>query len=355
MDSLTHLALGACVGEMLLGRAVGKKALLIGALAQSLPDIDGVAGLWLPMSANLLAHRGITHSLLVAPLAASVLAWLVRRWHWARAVSPAHWFLFFVFQLCLHDLLDTANAYGTGLLEPFSHERFSVYLLYVADPFFTLPLVITALFLWLLFRRPRVRQISAVVALVWAVSYVGYAAVNKSQVDNPVRTSLAAANISYVRYSTIPTPLNTWLWYVVATTDQGYYLGYRSVFEDPAQPIEFTYFPRSEYLLKESLSSVPKASLPRALRVDVADVHRLRQFSRGDYVVEKQGDTLAIDVIRFGQVLGWDNPRAPFVFRYELGEGIDNRLVVQRGRFAGWDQAALRRYILRIRAVEPFD
>ncbi len=352
MDSLTHLALGACVGEVLLGPSLGKRALLAGALAQSLPDIDGVAGLWLPMSANLLAHRGITHSLLVAPLAAGVLAWLVRRWRWARAVSPGYWFLFFLFQLCLHDLLDTANAYGTGLLEPFSHQRFSVYLLYVADPFFTLPLVIATLFLWLFFRRPRARRIGAAVALVWATGYVSYAAVNKSRVDGPVRASLAAADVPYVRYTIIPTPLNTWLWYVVAATNRGYYLGYRSVFEDNEQPVEFTYFPRSEYLLKEALPKAPKATLPRFLRVDVADVRRLRQFARGDYVVEKYGDTLTIDVVRFGQVLGWDNPRAPFVFRYELGEGIDNRLVVQRGRFAGWDQIALRRYIRRIRAVD---
>lgn len=352
MDSLTHIALGACTGEILLGRSLGKKALVLGAVAQSLPDIDALAGLWLPMSANLLAHRGITHSLLVAPPAAAALAWMVRRWSWARSVPLWFWFMFFVFQLGLHDLLDTANAYGTGLLEPFSHQRFSVYLLYVADPFFTLPLVIATLCLWLCSRRPRIRQISAAVTLVWAVGYVGYAAVNKSSVDGPTRASLAAASVPYVRYLTIPTPLNTWLWYVVATTHQGYYLGYRSVFENPDHLTEFTYFPSSEHLLKEALPTASKAELSPTLRADVADVRRLRQFARGDYVVEKRGDTLAIGVLRFGQVLGWENPQAPFVFRYELGEGIDNRLVVQRGRFAGWDRMALRRYIRRIRAVE---
>jgi len=40
MDSLTHLALGACVGEAFFDKKIGKKALLWGALANSLPDID---------------------------------------------------------------------------------------------------------------------------------------------------------------------------------------------------------------------------------------------------------------------------------------------------------------------------
>lgn len=353
MDSLTHLALGACVGEVLMGRALGKKALLIGAVAQSLPDIDGLVGLWLPMSANLLAHRGITHSLVVAPLAAGVLAVLVRRWRWARSVPLGHWIFFIAFQLGLHDLLDSTNAYGTGLLEPFSQQRFSAYLLYVADPFFSLPLFVAALLLGFLLRqRPR-RKIGALVALIWVGGYLGYAALNKSRVEQPLRASLKAAGVPYTRITTIPTPLNTWLWYVVAATEHGYYLGYRSVFEKPDQRTQFTYFPRSDSLLKDGLQPASGTDVSRPLRVDTADVLRLKQFARGDYVVEKRGDTLAIGVLRFGQVVGWENPHAPFVFRYELGEGIDNRLVVQRGRFLGWDRASFRRFVRRIRAVGP--
>lgn len=353
MDSLTHLALGACVGEVMLGRTLGKKALLVGAVAQSLPDIDGIAGLWLPMSANLLAHRGITHSLVVAPLAAGVLAVLLRRWCWARTVPLRYWIFFLTVQLCLHNLLDTTNAYGTGLLEPFSTQRFSAYLLYVADPFFTIPLLVTAVLLGIVFQQVHLRKIGAMVALIWAGGYLGYAALNKARLEEPIRRSLVKRGVPYSRISTIPTPLNTWLWYVIATTDRGYYIGYRSVFEKPGQLTEFTYFPNSESLLKEVLPDGSRIDSSRLLRVDAAGVRRLRQFARGEYVVEKRSDTVAINVLRFGQVLGWENPHAPFVFRYELGEGSDNRLVVQRGRFLGWNRASFRRYVRRIWAVEP--
>ena len=40
MDSLTHLVLGASIGEVTLGKKIGNKAAIIGALANTLPDFD---------------------------------------------------------------------------------------------------------------------------------------------------------------------------------------------------------------------------------------------------------------------------------------------------------------------------
>ena len=40
MVSITHIALGACMGEAFSGKQLGKKATLWGAIAQSIPDID---------------------------------------------------------------------------------------------------------------------------------------------------------------------------------------------------------------------------------------------------------------------------------------------------------------------------
>jgi len=40
LDTLTHIALGAIIGEAIGGKKLGKKALLVGAAVQCLPDID---------------------------------------------------------------------------------------------------------------------------------------------------------------------------------------------------------------------------------------------------------------------------------------------------------------------------
>ena len=339
MDSLTHITLGACIGEVMLGKRIGKRALLLGAVAQNLPDIDAVANLWLSPSASLLAHRGLTHSLPVGAVVAVGLAYLLRQWPSARAVPVWFGFVFFAVQIGVHDVLDTTNAYGTGLLEPFSHARFSWHLLYVLDPFFTLPLLLVALLL-LLLRRDRPGRVRwAMAGLVWAGSYVGSAVVNKAVVDGFVQTSLSVAAVPANRFITTPTPFNTLLWSVMADTKQGYYVGYRSVFDSPDQRTEFTFFPRQDSLLGTD-------------RTD-AEVARLLRFADGGYTVERTNNQLAINVLRFGQIGGWRYPNAPFTFHYQFGREADERLVTQRGRFTGWDRAGIRAFYRRMLGDVP--
>src|SRR5690606_26229469 len=132
MDSLTHIVLGACIGEAAYAKKLGKKALLLGAFAQSFPDVDILASFLLSPTENLLFHRSVTHSFAFVAFIAPVLAWIVSRifpsgrLFWPKLTG------FFFLQMVLHVLLDTCNAYGTQLLWPFSPERFSFDLLFVA-------------------------------------------------------------------------------------------------------------------------------------------------------------------------------------------------------------------------------
>ncbi len=332
MDSLTHLVFGACIGEGLLARPLGKRALLWGGIAQSLPDVDVLAALWLPPAENLLVHRGITHSLLAAGVAAVGLAGVAARWR--PAVPFRAWALFFALQFAVHDLLDTCNAYGTGLLEPFSEKRFSFHLLYVADPLFTLPLLGAVLgLLWFKTGHP-LRRKAAALGLLWPAVYLGGAAFAKARTNQALVHSLAARNIPPGAHFSTPTPFNSLLWYAVAGTEGGYLVGYRSVFEPAGHLTAFTFFPRADSLL------------PPAGQHD--DVARLVRFADGFYTVERQNDTTRFNVLRFGQVLGWQHPGAPFAFGYLLGEHYDNTLAVQRGRFRGWNATTVRRLWARI-------
>jgi len=40
MDSISQIALGAGVGELVLGKKIGNKAILFGAIAGTIPDLD---------------------------------------------------------------------------------------------------------------------------------------------------------------------------------------------------------------------------------------------------------------------------------------------------------------------------
>jgi len=187
MDSLTHIVLGACIGEVLLDKNAGRKAMLWGALAQSVPDIDFIAGMWMPVSTELLAHRGITHSFLFAIFIAFFLALIAARWHKAEPISMRRWYWFFLIEILCHLFLDAMNNYGIGWFEPFSDKRIAFNVLYVADPLFSIFPFIA--FVSLLFLRTdhRHRLRWARAGIIASSLYWVFAVYNKYKIDYAVR------------------------------------------------------------------------------------------------------------------------------------------------------------------------
>ena len=334
MDSLTHIAIGACLGEVFAGKKLGKKALLWGALAQSIPDIDFIATAWSSTSENLLAHRGFTHSFLFAILITPLLAFAADRWHRPHNITFKKWLFFFGTQILIHLLIDGMNVYGAGWFEPFSHERISYNWIYVADPFFSIWPGVSLLVLLLSSYKFKSRLFWARSALITCGVYLLYCGLNKAKIDTEVREIMASQQIPYTRYFTTPTPLNNWLWNVVAASDSGFYIGYRSVF-DKKDSIRFHYVAQQKSLLQ------PVA--------DHEDLQQLIRFSKGYYTVENRNDTLLFNDIRFGEQIGWRKSGSPFVFYYYLQHPEENKMIVQRGRFAGWDRSAFASLLHRIK------
>lgn len=81
MDSLTQYVLGAAMGEAVAGRRLGNKAMLWGALAGTIPDLDVISNLWMADIEALAFHRGITHSILFSVTMPLLLAAL-SRWYY---------------------------------------------------------------------------------------------------------------------------------------------------------------------------------------------------------------------------------------------------------------------------------
>jgi len=335
LDSLTHIAVGACIGEVFLHRKLGKKALLWGVLAQSIPDIDFIAALWLNTSENLLAHRGFTHSILFACLISIAMSLAADHWHRPHNIAFRKYVSFFTVQVFVHIILDSLNNYGIGWFEPFSHQRISFDTIFVADPFFSFTPGIAAAFLFILknHQHPQ-RRLWMRIGLIIPSLYLCYTIYNKITIENDVKAAIENQHISSKNFFTTPTPFNNWLWFVVVKNDSGYFTGYRSVF-DSKPMVDLTYFPRNESLLDSFLED--------------PDTHNLLQFARDYYTVEKWNDTLVFNDLRFGQIAGWENPKARFAFHYFINYPKDNTLVVQRGRFMGWDKQTLNSMMKRIK------
>lgn len=333
MDSITHIALGACVGEIVLGKQLGKRAMLLGAVAQSVPDVDFLAAFWYNAANNLLAHRGFTHSILFAVLIAPILALIAEKWHRPHNINFRRWLVFFMSGIFIHIFTDAFNVYGVGWLEPFSHYRVAFNTLFVAEPFFSIVPGIALVVLLILRKKDKRRKRWARLGLAVPLFYLIFSIFNKFFIDNSVRTIAKKQQVNYTSAFTTPTPLNNFLWYVVLQNDSGYHIGYRSLF-DKKDSIDFTFFPNNKNLL-----------MPVA---DHEDLQRLIRFSQGYYTVEQWQDTLVFNDLRFGQQIGWKEPGARFAFHYYLSHPNDNDLVVQRGRFARWNYDALRSLLKRI-------
>lgn len=336
MDSLTHIAVGACIGELVAGKRLGKRAMVIGALAQSIPDIDCVTSSWMTVAADLLAHRGFTHSILFMLLISPLLALCSQRIFKKYDLGLGSWTLIWGIQIFMHLFLDIFNVYGTGLFEPFSHFRVSLNTFFVLDPMFSIwPVIAFAILAIMKIGNPYRRKV-IVTAMSLSSAYMGYSVCNKLYIDSKIEHSFSSQHIAANRYFTTPTALNNLLWYVVAQSDSGFYVGYRSVL-DKEEYIQFRFVPQQGELLTAI--------------TDTVELERLRRFSQGYYVARRYNDTLIFNDLRFGEITAGLLPDPRFSFYYYLQPNVSNDVIIQRGRFCGWDNDVVKMFIRRIKGI----
>lgn len=315
MDSLTHTVLGACTGELIAGKKLGKKAMLIGAIMNNLPDADMIANFWNSPASALLTHRGITHSILFAVCATPLLINLFRKWWPSADLSYKRWLLLVGHGLFLHILMDAFTTYGTGWFEPFSHTRVSFNTLFILDPFFMLPLLIGAIVLLILRRdrlkaRTRVAWSASGLSLIYLLITIGI----KINVNNHVAKELQRQKIEPVAYMESPAPLNNLLWYVLVKKHEDYVAGYYSILDSDPK-IRFHEIGQEASLLS------PYTDLP--------DVKDLLRFSKDYYVMRPSGKGPRFCDMRFGQI-GVDSlEKRAFVFCFDL-DTTGSRVIIRQ-------------------------
>jgi len=287
MDSLTHIVFGAAVGELLLGKKTGKKAMLWGALAASLPDIDVFFTPFFHPIDGLLIHRGITHSFLFIIMVTPLLGWLFSRIYpipEEKKGGRASWTFMFFVTILSHPVLDSCTMYGTGIAEPFSHYRAQFTSLFIIEPLYTLPLLIGFIAL-LVLKINSGRRIFWAKFGLWSSSLFLLLALGNKLVINKVFTdSLRKQQLPYSDYITGPTPFNTILWNVFAKDTDGYWVGFYSHL-DHTKNVQFAFVPRNDSLAGDLLHNVM--------------VQKLIRFSNGYYCFTNYDNELRFNDLRF--------------------------------------------------------
>jgi inner membrane protein len=294
MDSLTQIALGSAVGVAVMGRRTAVwKAALWGAIGGTLPDLDafidhGDAIL------NMTRHRAESHALFVVTLAAPVLAWIVSRIHGEAALFK-RWWLAMWLVLITHPLLDTMTVYGTQLLQPFSDYPFGVGSIFIIDLAYTLPLIVGVVAALRLKSARGLKWNAA--GLVLSTLYLAWSVGAQQHATQVARASLQADGIAADGLLVTPTPFNTVLWRLVATTPTQYREGFYSLLDD-SEHIEWTVHERGANLIAQHKNEPYLA--------------RMAAFTHGLYSASAADGHLFVTDLRMGQ-------EPDYTFRFDLG------------------------------------
>ena len=258
MDSLTQIVLGAACGEAVLGKKIGNKALLFGAIGGTIPDLDVFIGrLFYANEIQIMAfHRGFMHSFLFAILGCFVFGWITFNLYNSRkrigTTTQNDWVQLFFWSIFTHPILDSFTPYGTQLFTPFSDYRVAFNTIAVADPAYTIPFLLCMIIL-MFFNRKRSRRTWWLKAgIVVSSVYMGFTVMNKIYMDSVFKKSFEKEGIAFYRCSTQPTILNNMLWYGVAESDDQYYVSYYSLFDSENYTSQILPIPKTHHILDMS-------------------------------------------------------------------------------------------------------
>lgn len=298
MDSLTQIVLGAAVGEAVLGKKIGNKAMLYGAIAGTIPDLDVISSFFTDTVTALEIHRGFTHSILFSVIFAPIFALVVLKFE--KYKNFKDWTLLFFWAFITHPILDAQTTWGTQLFWPLDI-RLAFKNVFVVDPLYTLPFIVFVLLAMLQKRTSKKRKTYNNLGLIISSSYLAITLILKGLSYKKFTKELNNQNISYSKIATKPAPLNTVLWSANVETKNSFLIGHSSFFDK--NPIQFSYYPKNHHLLG-NLKNNEK-------------VKRMISISKGWYTINKQNSDLYFNDLRFGTLSMRQNAEN-FVFKYKI-------------------------------------
>jgi inner membrane protein len=218
MDTLTHALSGA-----LLARATAPRDASPGALSRRIaagffscaaPDLDFVYGFAGPVE-YILNHRGPTHSIVLLPLWAFALAWLLSK----MLRDPGGWRPLYgisAIGIGAHIVGDVITSYGTMVVAPFSRWRAAIGTTFIIDLWFS-GIILAGLLASAVRFGSRIPSVVAAAALV---GYVGFQYVQKRHAMEVGEQYARSHGMSGARIDAQPRPVSPFNWTVFVSDDQ---------------------------------------------------------------------------------------------------------------------------------------
>jgi inner membrane protein len=315
VDWITHAALGALIGELMMARRLGKRALAWGALFGILPELEWIFSPFLDTARQVSWYRGIGHSLVVMALGSWGIAHgLAKLWKREKISKPQAG-AFVVAVWWVHVLVDCFTVEGAALLWPFLDKRVALGFLAPVDFLFSGPLLVCAV--WLAFLReqkpakgrgkkpaPKSKRTKLCYwGLGLSAGYAMFAAGMKLVASAGFDDDLARRGTKFERRMDSPTPFNCLLWRSVVDCGSEFRVGYRTVFESRTKPVRWTVYPKGT----EALAKV----------AEMRETKTLAGVSDGWWIARPHAKGAWIGDIRFPEVRVWGSKKGMVDSRLE--------------------------------------
>ena len=288
MDSITPITLGAAVGQAILGKKSGNKAILWGAVGGAIPDLDYIPSLFMDDIVRLTFHRGFTHSILFSIVLAPIFGYLIFQLYKKKTgANFKGWTILIFFSLITHIFLDCFTIYGTQIFYPFSNYRVAFSSISIIDPLYTIPFLICIIAVMFFKRTSKKRQVLNYIGLGISTLYLTFTLINKYYVTSVFKNSLKKQDVSYTRIIALPTIFNNIFWQGIAESKNCFYAGGYSLM-DNTKDIRFKCIKKNYHLIQKIK--------------DEDTMKKLFRFSKGYLSIVKKEDYLMLNDIRYGLI-----------------------------------------------------
>ena len=302
MDSLTQIVLGASVAEATLGKKIGNKAIVLGAIAGTIPDLDIVSRFFVDDLTATVMHRGFSHSFLFPFVAAPILAWVLKKIYSNYTdVSFNDWFKMFFLAIITHPLLDAQTTWGTQLFWPLEW-RVAIENIFIIDPIYTFPFLTFLILTAFQDKLSKKRKLYNSLGLIISSAYLLMTLSFKGIAHYKIAKALEENNIEYKDINTRATYFNSILWSSQVELEDSYIFTYYSLF-DKSKPVFTKTFPKNHNMLQPF--------------IDERKIQQLIIISNGHYLMTKENNELIFWNLKLG-LKGFDENASPYIWSYVI-------------------------------------
>ena len=301
MDSLSQIVLGAAVSNAILGKKIGNRSIVYGALIGTIPDLDvWIAKFFYDPITQVQIHRGFSHSIIFYLLLSFLLAFVIFKIEKIRNVSYKESYIASFLILITHSLLDVFTTWGTQIFWPF-YDKLAFKSIFVIDPLYTIPFIICLIISMRFSKQNKKRFYWNYLGIGISTLYLCITLILKFNVYLKVSNDLKLNNIEYSSLVVKPTAMNTILWNIIVETDDAFLISDYSFFDSKSIVYE-SHFKNHQYI--DSIKNEPI-------------IKQLKEISENQYIITKNNDKLQFNDLRFG-LLSNNKDEKKYAFSYEI-------------------------------------